>query len=562
MDRRWWKEAVVYQIYPRSFMDSDGDGVGDLQGIILKLDYLRELGIDVIWLSPIYKSPNDDNGYDISDYRDIMDEFGTMKDFDELLHEAHQRDIKIIVDLVVNHSSDEHAWFVEAKKSKDNPYRDYYMWRPGKEDGSEPNNWGSRFGGSAWEYEESTDEYYLHIYSKKQPDLNWENPVLRREVYDLMTFWLDKGVDGFRMDVINMLSKTEGLPDAQIKEGFRYGDGVPFFCDGPKIHDYLQEMNREVLSKYDIMTVGETLGVNLEQAKLYTGANRGELNMVFHFEHVFLGDGKLGKWSPEPWKLTELKTILSRWQYGLHGDGWNSLYWSNHDQPRAVSRFGNDSAEYRVISAKMLATCLHMLQGTPYIYQGEEIGMTNVRFEHISDYRDIQTVNAYRDFVGDGELTPEQMMASIHARSRDNGRTPVQWSAADHAGFTEGTPWIGVNKNYTEINVEEARQDPDSIYHYYRKLLQLRKKHNVIVYGDYDVLLEDSEQIYAFTRTLGEERLVVICNFSDQSPVFELPEHIQYEGTELLISNYDSNVKEELASLVLRPYEALVYRLV
>jgi len=562
MDRRWWKEAVVYQIYPRSFMDSNGDGVGDLRGITLKLDYLRELGIDVIWLSPIYKSPNDDNGYDISDYRDIMDEFGTMKDFDELLHEAHLRGIKIIVDLVVNHSSDEHPWFIEAKKSKDNPYRDYYMWRPGKEDGSEPNNWGSRFGGSAWEYDESTGEYYLHIYSKKQPDLNWENPVVRGEVYDLMKFWLDKGVDGFRMDVINMLSKTEGLPDAQIKDGFRYGDGVPLYCDGPKIHDYLQEMNREVLSKYDIMTVGETLGVNLEQAKLYTGANRGELNMVFHFEHVFLGDGKLGKWSPEPWKLTELKTILSRWQYGLHGDGWNSLYWSNHDQPRAVSRFGNDSAEYRVISAKMVATCLHMLQGTPYIYQGEEIGMTNVKFEHISDYRDIQTLNAYRDFVGAGELTPEQMMASIHARSRDNGRTPVQWSAADHAGFTEGTPWIGVNANYTEINVENARKDPNSIYHYYRKLLQLRKKHNVIVYGDYDVLLEDSEQIYAFTRTLGEERLLVICNFSDQSPVFELPQHIQYGGTELLISNYDSEVSEEIASLVLRPYEARVYRLV
>ncbi|BBI33937.1 glycoside hydrolase family 13 protein [Cohnella abietis] len=562
MDRKWWKEAVVYQIYPRSFMDSNGDGVGDLQGVILKLDYLRELGIDVIWLSPINKSPNDDNGYDISDYRDIMDEFGTMQDFDELLHEAHLRGIKIMLDLVVNHSSDEHPWFIEAKKSKDNTYRDYYMWHPGKEDGSEPNNWGSRFGGSAWEYDENSGEYYLHIYSKKQPDLNWENPALRGEVYDLMTFWLDKGVDGFRMDVINMLSKAEGLPDGKVREGFKYGDGVPLYCDGPKIHDYLQEMNREVLSKYDIMTVGETLGVNVEQAKLYTGADRNELNMVFHFEHVFLGDGKLGKWSPGPWKLTELKTIMSRWQYGLREDGWNSLYWSNHDQPRAVSRFGNDSPEYRTISAKMLATCLHMLQGTPYIYQGEEIGMTNVRFDKLSDYRDIQTVNAYRDFVGGEQLSHPEMMESIYQRSRDNGRTPVQWSAGSNAGFTEGTPWIGVHENHKEINVERDRKDPDSIYHYYRKLIQLRKEHGIIVYGTYDILMEENEQIYAFTRTLEEEQLVVICNFSEQLPVFEFPRHIQFSSKQLLISNYTVDTNDEIATITLRPYEARVYRLV
>ncbi|MCE3203737.1 glycoside hydrolase family 13 protein [Paenibacillus sonchi] len=564
MKHSWWKEAVIYQIYPRSFMDSDGDGVGDLQGIIMKLDYLKELGIDVIWLSPVYQSPNDDNGYDISNYREIMNEFGTMETFDRLLLEAHKREIKIMMDLVVNHSSDEHPWFVEARSSKDSPYRDYYIWRPAREDGHLPNNWGSHFGGSVWEYEETTGEYFLHLYSKKQPDFNWENPSLRREVYDIMTFWLDKGVDGFRMDVINMISKAEGLPDGEVYEGYAFGDGNPYYSNGPKIHEYLQEMNREVLSKYDLITVGEMPKVGVEQAKLYTGSDRGELNMIFHFEHVTVGNGQFGRWSPVEWKLTELKRIFSRWQYGLKEDGWNSLYWSNHDQPRAVSRFGDDSSEYRVLSAKMLATCLHMLQGTPYIYQGEELGMTNVGFASVSDYRDIQTVNAYRDYVEAGALTHEQMMDAIHQRSRDNGRTPMQWSDAGNAGFTSGVPWIAVNPNYKDINAERAMSDPDSVFHYYKKLIRLRKKHKIIVYGASDILSEEDEHIFAFTRSLGTERLLVLCNFSRETLPVKLPEEFQGSDKDLLIGNYQvhsaTDRPEDSGSLQLLPYEARVYR--
>lgn len=550
---------MVYQIYPRSFMDCNGDGIGDLKGITSKLDYLKELGIDVIWLSPVYKSPNDDNGYDISDYRDIMTEFGTMSDFDVMLVEAHKREIKIMMDLVVNHSSDEHPWFIEAKKSRDTPCRDYYIWRQATKDGALPNNWGACFGGPVWEYDETSDSYYLHLFSRKQPDLNWENPGLRREVYDLMTYWLEKGVDGFRMDVINFISKVEGLPDGEKMEGSIFGDGSPYYLNGPKIHDYLQEMNQEVLSKYDIITVGEMPGVNIEQAKLYTGVDRNELNMVFHFEHVSLGDGEFGKWSPGEWQLTELKAIFSRWQYGLKEDGWNSLYWSNHDQPRAVSRFGNDNRDYRERSAKMLATCLHMHQGTPYIYQGEEFGMTNVSFETISDYRDIETLNAYRDLVEEGELSREEMMEAIYQRSRDNARTPVQWSDDVNGGFSSGTPWISVNPNYREINAERAVNDPDSIFHYYKKLIQLRKKHEIIVYGSYSMLMEENEQIYAFTRTFGNQKLLVICNFSEHRPTFELSEPICFSSKELLISNYDANGEEDIKNLTLRPYEARVY---
>jgi oligo-1,6-glucosidase len=404
MKRQWWKEAVVYQIYPRSFKDSNGDGIGDINGIISKLDYLKELGVDVIWLSPVYKSPNDDNGYDISDYRDIMDEFGTMDDWERLLEEMHNRGLKLIMDLVVNHSSDEHAWFVESRKSKDNPYRDYYIWRPGQ-DGKEPNNWESNFSGSAWQYDEATGEYYLHLFSKKQPDLNWENPKLRQEIYDMMKFWLDKGIDGFRMDVINFISKEEGLPDAPNPEGKKYVSGGRYFMNGPKIHDYLQKMNREVLSKYDVMTVGEMPGVTVEEAKLYTSENRKEVNMVFQFEHVDLDSGPGGKWDLKPLQLKNLKENITKWQKGLEKEGWNSLYLNNHDQPRMVSRFGNDR-KYRVESAKMLATFLHMLKGTPYIYQGEEIGMTNVQFESIDDYKDIETLNMYREkVIENGEVT-------------------------------------------------------------------------------------------------------------------------------------------------------------
>ncbi|ALC91440.1 oligo-1,6-glucosidase [Bacillus sp. FJAT-18017] len=559
MEKNWWKESVIYQIYPRSFNDSNGDGVGDLNGITEKLPYLRELGIDVIWLSPVYKSPNDDNGYDISDYRNIMDEFGTMADFDRMLEEAHKNGIKIMMDLVVNHSSDEHEWFKQSRTSKDNPYRDYYIWKKGK-DGQPPTNWGAAFGGSVWEYDEQTDEYYLHLFSKKQPDLNWENPVLRQEVYDMMRFWLDKGVDGFRMDVINFISKDTDYPEGEVEYGLPYGNGSKYYMNGPRIHEFLQEMNREALSGYDTITVGEMPGGSVEQGKLYTGESRKELNMVFHFEHVGIGDGKYGKWDPMEWKLTDLKKIFTKWQKGLENDGWNSLYWSNHDQPRAISRWGNDSDEYRVISGKMIATCLHMMQGTPYIYQGEEIGMTNVKFDSIEEYRDIETLNAYRDLTPEF-LSHDEIFKGIHERSRDNARTPIQWDDSPNAGFTEGTPWINVNPNYKEINVEAALEDKDSIFSYYQKLIQLRKQNEIIVYGTYDIILEDDEQIYAFTRTLENEQLLVICNFSKETPEFGLPEGISYSTKELLISNYEVDTNQPIEQLRLKPYEARVYRL-
>lgn len=559
MSSSWWKDSVVYQIYPRSFKDSNGDGIGDIKGITQSLGHLSKLGIDVIWLSPVYKSPNDDNGYDISNYRDIMDEFGTMADFDEMLEEAHKHNIKIMMDLVVNHTSDEHEWFQQAKSSKDNPYHDYYIWRPGHE-GNPPTNWGSFFGGSAWEYNEATDEYYLHLFSKKQPDLNWENPKLREEVYDLMNFWLDKGVDGFRMDVVNFISKDQRFLDGKVT-GTGYGDGTVYFTNGPRIHEFLHEMNTRVLSKYDTITVGEMPNVGIEEAKLYTSEDREELNMVFHFEHVDVGNGKYGKWTPQPWKLTDLKSIFTVWQNGLEEKGWNSLYWSNHDQPRAISRFGNDSEQYRVISGKMLATCLHMLKGTPYIYQGEEVGMTNIALDKLEDYRDIETINNYRDFVNNNLLTHEQMMAAIHERSRDNARTPVQWCDEQEGGFTTGTPWISVNPNYRDINVEKVVADSDSIFYYYQKLIRLRKENPIIVEGKYKILMEHDEQIFAYTRELGSEKLLVICNFSEEQPQFILPEDINFTKQEVLISNYEVNAHDSISSIVLKPYEARVYRL-
>ncbi|MFC0469796.1 alpha-glucosidase [Halalkalibacter kiskunsagensis] len=558
MEKAWWKESVVYQIYPRSFMDANGDGIGDLRGIISKLDYLKELGIDVIWLSPVYKSPNDDNGYDISDYQNIMDEFGTMDDFDELLQGAHDRGLKIVMDLVVNHSSDEHAWFAESRKSKDNPYRDYYIWKPGT-DGKPPTNWGSVFGGSAWQFDEATGEYYLHLFSKKQPDLNWENEKLRQEVYKMMTWWLEKGIDGLRMDVINFISKDNNYPDGEIHGDNKYGDGSQYFMNGPRIHEFLQEMNKEVLSNYDVLTVGEMPGVNAEQGKLYTGTERNELNMVFQFEHVDVGNGPGGKWTPQPWKLTELKEILSKWQYGLADNGWNSLYWNNHDQPRAVSRFGNDKEHYEK-SAKMLATCLHMMKGTPYIYQGEEIGMTNVAFESIDDYRDLEILNMYNEAVNEQGKDPNKVMQAIYERGRDNARTPVQWDDTENAGFTTGTPWIKVNPNYKEINAEKVLQDPNSIFHYYKKLIQIRKDNEIVVYGEFELIHEDSEDIFAYTRTLGDEKWLVICNFKSEVVRFELPELINYQSKELVINNYEDTPKE-IDLFELKPYQGIVYKL-
>jgi oligo-1,6-glucosidase len=559
MEKTWWKESVVYQIYPRSFKDSNGDGIGDIKGITEKLDHLKNLGIDVVWLSPVYQSPNDDNGYDISDYQDIMDEFGTMEDWEEMLSEIHKRGMKLIMDLVVNHSSDEHRWFHESRKSKDNPYRNYYIWRPGKE-GREPNNWDSAFSGSAWLYDKNTEEYFLHIFSKKQPDLNWENPKLRKEVYDMMKWWLDKGIDGFRMDVINFISKVPGLPDAPNPEGEKYVSGAAYFMNGPRIHEFLQEMNKEVLSKYDILTVGEMPGVTVGQAALYTGKERNELNMVFQFEHVDLDSGPKGKWDLKPLQLSDLKKSFTKWQKGLEGVGWNSLYLNNHDQPRMVSRFGNDTT-YRVESAKMLATFLHMQQGTPYIYQGEEIGMTNVRFDSIAEYKDIETLNMYNERVTEGKEAPEKIMTSIYAKGRDNARTPIQWDDSEHAGFTTGEPWIKVNPNYKEINAKQAVEDPNSVYNYYKRLIQLRKENPIIVYGIYDLILPEHDQIYAFIRTYEDQMLLVVLNFSGEQAAFRLPENISYNEKHLTISNYQVDSNEDIESFTLKPYEARVYKL-
>ena len=559
-NKAWWKECIVYQIYPRSFYDSNGDGIGDLRGILQKLDYLNELGIDVVWLCPVYKSPNDDNGYDISDYQDIMDEFGTLADWEELLHEMHNRGIKLVMDLVVNHTSDEHPWFQESRKSKDNPYRDFYIWRPAK-DGHEPNNWRSFFTGSAWQYDEQTHEYYLRLFSRKQPDLNWENPRVREEIYKMMDWWLGKGIDGFRMDVINMLSKTPGLPDAPVVTKDRYQFGGKYFINGPRLMEFLLEMKEKVLSHYDILTVGETPLVTTQDAIKIANEETGALKMMFQFEHMDLSAEMGAEISTsKSSKLLDLKDVMSRWQKDLEGRAWNSIYLGNHDQPRSVSQFGDDGL-YRVESAKLLATFIHMLQGTPYVYQGDEIGMTNVAFESIEDYRDLITRNMYKEAVEEKGVDPAQALKVVHAKSRDNARTPMQWDSSEHAGFTSGTPWIKVNPNYREINVADSLADPNSVFYYYQKLIRLRKENPVIIYGSYRLLLESHEEIYAFTRMLDEDRLLVILNFSRNTPIFDLLENISFAGTELLINNYPVDPDEELHKFRLRPYEARVYRL-
>ena len=558
MDKKWWKESVVYQIYPRSFCDSNGDGIGDLRGIISKLDYLERLGVDVLWLSPIYKSPNDDNGYDISDYRNIMDEFGTMDDFDELLTKAHEHHLKIMLDLVVNHTSDEHKWLMESRRSKDNPYRDYYIWEKGK-DGNPPNNWDSNFSGSAWEYDANTDMYYLHLFSKKQPDLNWRNEKVREEVFDMMEWWLDKGIDGFRMDVINMISKVKGYPDGKTIPGSRYGDKLPYVMNGPHVHEYLQEMNHKVLSKYDVMTVGETPCTSVEDAQKYTGFDRDELNMVFTFEHMDVDSDNGFKWTDKKPDLVELKRVFSKWQMGLDGIGWNSLYLNNHDQPRMVSRFGDDG-KYWKESAKMLAICLHMMQGTPYIYQGEEIGMKNIKFQSIEECNDIEAINAYREYTSDGRISPEDMMRYINTKGRDNARTPMQWDDTPNAGFTTGTPWFTVNPDYKEINVAEQEKDPESILNFYKKLIRLRKEYPIIVYGSYKMLYPTHEAAVVYERVQDNEKLLIACNFSAEGQELEAPKEFVENAAELLISNYP--VAEISEKLSLRPYEARVYRMI
>ena len=541
MERQWWHSSVVYQIYPRSFNDSNGDGIGDINGIREKLDYLKELGIDVIWLSPVYKSPNDDNGYDISDYCDIMDEFGTMEDMDNLLKEANERGIKILMDLVVNHTSDEHKWFIEARKSKDNEYRDYYIWRDAV-DGHEPNDLGSTFSGSAWQYDEMTGQYYLHLFSKKQPDLNWENEKVRNEVYKMMNFWVDKGIGGFRMDVIDLIGK---VPDEMITG------------NGPKLHEYLQEMNRAALDGNDLLTVGETWGATPEVAKLYSNPDRKELSMIFQFEHIGLDqiEGK-EKWDLKPLELLDLKKVLSKWQVELEGQGWNSLFWNNHDLPRIVSRWGNDK-EYRVESAKMFATLLHGMKGTPYIYQGEELGMTNIRLEDINDYRDIELLNMYKDRISKG-YTHEEIMESIYAKGRDNGRTPMQWDNSENAGFTTGTPWLAINENYNEINAKQCLEDENSIFHHYRKLINIRKNNDTIIYGDYTLLCPEDKNIFAYTRELNKDKILVVCNFYDKEVTFSFDG--DFNHADILLSNYkDSSTLIEKLSL--RPYEAIIYRI-
>lgn len=542
MEKKWWHDSVVYQVYPRSFMDSNNDGIGDINGIISKLDYLKELGIDVIWLSPVYKSPNVDNGYDISDYCDIMDEFGTLEDMKNLIKEAELRDIKIIMDLVVNHTSDEHMWFKEARKSKDNPYRDFFVWRDAV-DGGVPNELKSNFGGSAWTLEETTGQYYLHLHDKRQPDLNWENETLRKEIYKMMNFWLELGIKGFRMDVIDLIGKE---PDKLITQ------------NGPKLHDYIQEMYRETFGKYDVLTVGETWGATPEIAKLYSDPNRNELSMVFQFEVISL-DKKQGKrkWDLAPLDFIAFKDTFRKWQVELHDKGWNSLFGNNHDLPRMVSRWGNDK-EYRVESAKMLATMLHMQKGTPYVYQGEEIGMTNVKFPSINDYNDIETLNMYKERMALG-YSEKEVMESLYAKGRDNARTPMQWDGSKNAGFTTVKPWLGINENYKYINVEKDKRSEDSIFEYYKKLIKLRKKEDIIKYGTFELLLKDHNEAFVYTRSYNDEKLLVVCNFYGNNITLDLDEEFEGREAEILISNYNNN--DVLNSKIkLRPYETIVYK--
>ena len=541
MNVKWWQTAVIYQVYPRSFQDSDGDGIGDLRGIIRRLDYLEKLGITAIWLSPVYKSPNDDNGYDISDYQDIMTEFGTMDDMDELIKQADQRNIKIIMDLVVNHTSDEHKWFIESRKSKDNPYRDYYIWR-NSVNGEVPNSLRSTFSGSAWEYDEKTEQYYLHLFSKKQPDLNWENEKVRQEVWDMMNFWLEKGVGGFRMDVIDLVGK---IPDEEITG------------NGPKLHNYIQEMNRETFGKYDVLTVGETWGATPEIAKLYSDPKRNELSMVFQFEHISL-DQQPGKekWDYKRLEVNELKQVLSKWQTALGNEGWNSLFWNNHDLPRIVSRWGNDTT-YRVESAKMFAILLHLMKGTPYIYQGEEIGMTNYPVNDISEVEDIESVNMYHERLANG-YKKEDIIASINFKGRDNARTPIQWDRTENAGFTTGTPWLHVNPNYQEINVAANLEDPNSIFYCYQKLIQLRKDNPIIVWGEYELVTDTSEQVFMYLRKYEGETWAVVANFGEQKETLQL-EHLG-QSNEVIISNYKRS-SVDFHHLELKPYEAFAVKL-
>lgn len=541
MEKKWWQDSVIYQIYPRSFQDSNDDGIGDLRGIIKRLDYLEKLGIDAIWLSPVYQSPNDDNGYDISDYESILPEFGTMEDMEELIAEGKKRNIKFIMDLVVNHTSDEHPWFIEAKKSKENPYRDYYIWRD-PVDGKEPNDLQSIFSGSAWELDETTGQYYLHLFSKKQPDLNWENPAVQQEVWKLMNFWLEKGIGGFRMDVIDLVGK---IPDQKITG------------NGPRLHEYLKKMNQETFGKYDVMTVGETWGATPEIAKLYSNPDRQELSMVFQFEHIGLDEqpGK-SKWDYQPLDFIKLKRVLSKWQTELGNEGWNSLFWNNHDLPRIISRWGNDSPEYRELSGKMLATLLHLMKGTPYIYQGEEIGMINTPVSSIEEIDDIESINMYQERIKQG-YESKDILKSINRKGRDNARRPMQWDNSLNGGFTKGKPWLSLNESYTELNVEKVLADPNSIFYYYQQLITLRKENPLVVWGGYKELLPDDPHLFVYERSLANEKWLVMANFYNKPASYH--GKIQ-EIDKVVLSNYP-NPQQNLVGLTLKPYEVIVFKL-
>lgn len=556
MKQEWWKDAVVYQIYPRSFQDSNGDGIGDLNGIRMHLDYLKKLGVDVIWLCPVYRSPNADNGYDISDYQDIHPDFGTMEDFDRLLQDVHAHGMKLIMDLVVNHTSDEHPWFQKSRTSEKTPYDDFYIWK------SAPNNWKSRFQGSAWTYEADRNQYYLHIYTTKQPDLNWENSAVRGAVYDMMNWWGKKGIDGFRMDVISMISKDPSFADGPVREHEQYGDGSALYINGPRVHEFLQEMNRNVMQNFDWMTVGEGVGVDTAEACLYAGADRNELHMMFQFEHVEQAKGPLGKWTDQKPDFKKVKEILDRWQVDLEGKAWNSLFWENHDYARAVSTFGNDQGIFRELSAKMLAIALYMMKGTPYIYQGQELGMTNYHASSIEELQDVESKNAYYAYVEAGEASPEEMLRYVNCAGRDNSRTPMQWNAEEQAGFTKGTPWLPVNPNYVSLNAEEQMKREDSVFTFYQRLLTFRKATPAVLQGSYRMIGKEDAQILAYWRSMGEDTYLILCNFSREEQdtgrlkLMQQKEAEAVSGWQVVLGNYASGQRIG----ILRPYEGIVWK--
>ncbi len=553
MKTKWWKEAVAYQIYPRSFMDYNNDGIGDLKGIISKLDYLKDLGIDVIWICPMYKSPNDDNGYDISDYQDIMDDFGDMKDFDDLLSEVHKRGMKLIIDLVINHTSDEHPWFIESKSSKDNPKRDWYIWREGKDE-KEPNNWESIFKGSAWEYDENTEEYFLHLFSRKQPDLNWKNEDMRNAIYNMMKWWLDKGIDGFRVDAISHINKEEGLLDIENPDNLKYVPSFSKHMNVNGIHDYLKEIKENTFDKYDIMTVGEANGVKAEESDLWVGETNGKFNMLFQFEHLDLWNCDNGK----SFSVRNLKKVWNKWQTTLDNDGWNALYIENHDVTRIVSSWGNDE-NYLNESAKALGLVYFMHKGTPFIYQGQEIGMTDVKYDNINDYDDVRTKNEYSELIESG-IEYQKALETVALSSRDNTRTPMQWNGSLNGGFSKTKPWIRVNPNYVDINVESQLNDKDSIFNFYKKMIKIRKENEALIYGEYKLILEDDEKIFAYERTLGNEKFLVICNLSNYETNYEYKKlNLKYNN--LLLSNYEVNHHDNLTKLKFKPWEARLYKI-